>query len=663
MMNKLIDFRHFLGVCVFLCLWTAAAGQINLVPNPGFEEYYDCNFDAINTPIDSVIPFWHGRRVYPRYYNTKCIDPPNDPYFNKPPFQHLAYEGDAYLIISSFDPWNSDESGWQFRGYAQCQLVSPLQPGRTYFLEYQVRPSYNGWHIVHSHLGVDFTDSMIFDAKLGWPQYPVITKPTLEIDSIHGDKDAWNVVRHCFHVEESASVMTIGVFAPIDSIQYILLPDHNGRSPFNAYDAFYLIEITDSMALHVERDTICVGDCVTFSTTHSRIPGSFSWSFPGGLPASGTDSVMQVCYTQPGVYGVIVEAEHCGGTYRSEFLQAVVVVDPPASAPADTLQILALEGETVMLSGCDPGQGQAVRWLPDAALSCVDCAQPSVLAGADAVYTAVWGHEGCTDTCRIALQVLPRVALQAGVDRDTICVEECLFLTGGPIQSGLSYTYAWGGSTPQAWDGMTPISLCGMTPGSHVLTVVGGHALEADTLQFAITVLPGPTRQQVPLTYELYSGDVVVIQAGLVGDRLLWSAEPSDALSLNCSDCTSVTVQAQRSGFILLNAWNGPCADSLQYAIRVIIRQAQLYLPTAFSPNGDGINDTFRAYGRYFRSVALDIYDRWGNHLYTGTGQDVAWDGHSGGRVLDPGVYVYVFRYTDDEGHEAILSGEVQLLR
>lgn len=430
-----------------------------------------------------------------------------------------------------------------------------------------------------------------------------------------------------------------------------------------AYDAFYLIEITDSVELQVERDTICVGDCVTFSTTHSRIPGSFTWSFPGGIPSSGTDSVMRVCYTQPGVYAVSVEAEHCAGSFRSEFLQAVVVVDPPSSAPSDTLQVLALEGDTVWLAGCEPGADYPVHWLPESGLSCAHCAEPSVVAATDAVYTAIWGYEGCTDTCRIAVRVLPRVAIQAAVDRDTLCVEECFFLSGGPAQSGLSYSYSWGGGAPQPWDGMTPIRLCGMTPGEHILTVMGGHALEADTLRFTITVLPKPARLQVPLSYELYSGDAVVIQAGLVGDRLEWTAVPPDALSLNCSDCTSVTVQAQRSGTILLSAWNGPCSDSLHYAIRVIIRQAQLYLPTAFSPNGDGINDSFRAYGRYFQAVGLDIYDRWGNHLFSDTGGEVAWDGSSRGRVLDPGVYVYVFRYTDEEGHEAMLSGEVQLLR
>jgi len=69
---------------------------------------------------------------------------------------------------------------------------------------------------------------------------------------------------------------------------------------------------------------------------------------------------------------------------------------------------------------------------------------------------------------------------------------------------------------------------------------------------------------------------------------------------------------------------------------------SQIYFPTAFSPNADGINDTFQPLGKNFVPQQLRIYNRWGAQISTSIS---IWDGTLGGKQLNPDVFFYVFIY------------------
>ena len=72
-----------------------------------------------------------------------------------------------------------------------------------------------------------------------------------------------------------------------------------------------------------------------------------------------------------------------------------------------------------------------------------------------------------------------------------------------------------------------------------------------------------------------------------------------------------------------------------------------LYIPNAFSPNGDGNNDKFKVYPApnvNIESYTLYIFDRWGNHLYDTSDTSEGWDGRLNSKIFNPGVYVYHIR-------------------
>jgi gliding motility-associated-like protein len=89
---------------------------------------------------------------------------------------------------------------------------------------------------------------------------------------------------------------------------------------------------------------------------------------------------------------------------------------------------------------------------------------------------------------------------------------------------------------------------------------------------------------------------------------------------------------------------NFGCDDS---AVRRLLveRHQTLYVPSSFSPNGDGLNDVFQIEGEDYEFVRLWIFNRWGDQIFYGENDNAKWDGTQNGRVLGLGSYPYIIEY------------------
>ena len=72
-----------------------------------------------------------------------------------------------------------------------------------------------------------------------------------------------------------------------------------------------------------------------------------------------------------------------------------------------------------------------------------------------------------------------------------------------------------------------------------------------------------------------------------------------------------------------------------------INRPIQLYIPTAFTPNGDGLNDEFKAVGEGVDFFHLNVYDRWGNLIFESNQIEMGWNGQVNGQLAQSGFYSY----------------------
>jgi len=88
-----------------------------------------------------------------------------------------------------------------------------------------------------------------------------------------------------------------------------------------------------------------------------------------------------------------------------------------------------------------------------------------------------------------------------------------------------------------------------------------------------------------------------------------------------------------------------------------------IYVPNAFTPNGDGRNDLFKVFGDPIDEMELIIYDRWGEKVFESKQKEDGWDGSFRGKALAPDVYAYYVRVRCFNGQEYITKGNVTLIR
>ena len=104
-------------------------------------------------------------------------------------------------------------------------------------------------------------------------------------------------------------------------------------------------------------------------------------------------------------------------------------------------------------------------------------------------------------------------------------------------------------------------------------------------------------------------------------------------------------------------------SDNIYSNTITIKTPSTLFLPTAFSPNGDGINDVFAAKGHYIKTFKMAVYSSSGQLIHVAEGMGNGWDGHVNGQPAPMGMYNYVVEATDQLGQGFNKKGAVTLIR
>jgi|GEM_PF-989283 len=189
---------------------------------------------------------------------------------------------------------------------------------------------------------------------------------------------------------------------------------------------------------------------------------------------------------------------------------------------------------------------------------------------------------------------------------------------------------------------------------SHQITIpIGGYG--ADTISVEATASPKVS----------FVGDTVQLHVEPSGYRYHWS--PMKYLDNPHSQSPKANMDSVGLHvFSVVVTDHAGCLvgrDTVHVRVRPLNCIENVFVPTAFSPNADGVNDVLYVRSYVVESLEFFIYDRWGKRVFSTTDLNRGWDGTIDGVPAPPDVYSYFLKYRCVDGEEYTRSGNVTLLR
>ena len=233
-----------------------------------------------------------------------------------------------------------------------------------------------------------------------------------------------------------------------------------------------------------------------------------------------------------------------------------------------------------------------------------------------------------------------------------------LFDTGG-------HTYLW--LPPLGLNSNTIGNPVATAPYTTLYTVIArlGNCIP-DTQEVLLTIYPLPSVDAGP-NQRVLAGSTANLQA--TGKNMAWwEWWPGETLS--CTDCLNpvASMTTTTTYFIDVKSDHGcPARDSV--TITLYCDNSMVFIPNAFTPNGDGQNDIFYPRGAGLKVIkTLRIYNRWGELLFSREGiqlndESNGWDGSYKGNPAHTDVYVYIIEAICFTGEDVFIKGDVTILK
>ena len=423
-----------------------------------------------------------------------------------------------------------------------------------------------------------------------------------------------------YSVDNGDTFQNSGSFQNLPAGNYeVLIVDGNActatiNAPLNSENA------PSILAVDLENPN-CIDDNGTITIEATGGIGVLTYSIDGGTTTSTTFTYTGLA---AGAFAVTVEDEV--GCIASENVTLI------APIPAD----ITLTGTSPSCGGSDGtitinttgGNGAMVYSIDNGASGQASGSFTGVPAGSYDIL--VLDAEGCQSIGVTTLLPLPVLnSVEA-----FICQGESFFVGGAPQTTSGDYENTY-------------------------LSVLGCDSIVTTTL--TVHPLPPAGFVATPMTAPVSDPNFVVIGGPGTGITE-WVYDWGDG-TMNTDPSGTHTYDGAGRYTITqtVTSANG-CVNS--FALTVVVREdLRFYIPNAFTPDGDGVNDFFAGYGVGFTEWEMLIFDRWGELIHTTTNTGPPWDGRIGGKDAAQSVYPYRCRVVDQDGIAYEYLGHVTLTR
>ncbi len=285
------------------------------------------------------------------------------------------------------------------------------------------------------------------------------------------------------------------------------------------------------------------------------------------------------------------------------------------------------------------------------------------------VTLSIQTQTGCSDMITLpnAIKVVQSPSIAITGDTDA-CINSSLLHSGiFNFPDTSLVTWQWNFPNGNSSTQQNPPAQTYTVAGNFVVSTIATNSSGCkDTALQNIIIYPLPT-VAMPGTMTIQNGFPVTIPAIYSANTINWVWSPSQGLS--CTDCPqpSAGPKFNTDYTVTFTDQNG-CVNTGLIHVIVICKNANLFMPNTFSPNGDGSNDVFYPRGKGLDRVkSLRIFDRWGEVVFEQNNFPVndplyGWNGTYKGKKPQAGVYVYQVEVYCDNGDIIKLDGNVALI-
>ena len=390
-------------------------------------------------------------------------------------------------------------------------------------------------------------------------------------------------------------------------------------------------------------DSVCIGNSVQIAASGAVV---YNWTF--------NTTLSDTTIANPIATPVITTTYYVTGTDQfgcknSDSVLVYVYFPPVTKVDPDTPFICLGQPITLIASG-----GVKYLWANDPTLSSLSISGPvAIPLDTTTYYVTVTNIHNCSASDSIVINVQLPVTATAQSPFD-VCEGKSLQLS-----SSGGFYYQW---IPPTYLSSANVSNPISRPDSSITyTVVVSNDCFSDSANVVITIRPTPIVDAGNDTL-IYRNTQGTLQGTTNAENYYWV--PSDDIS-NPFDLNASVYPLWNKTYILFAKTQYGCTnfDSVHIFIE---GKTQIFIPTAFSPNNDGVNDIFRIVPPTLNIETLNefsIYNRWGEKVFTTNDISKGWNGVYKGILQGMEVFVWYFSAVTYDGENIFQKGNVTLIR
>lgn len=605
------NMMRYLLLCVLLVSVQLQA-QINLAPNPSFEEYGLCPafYSAVETYADTYVTDWYGPSEGSSDYMNACdasevVGVPTSIFDIYQP----ARTGDAYVGF-----WSYLISG-NYREYVQAELIEPMVADGCYYVEFYVSPatqsdfSFDNWTC--DCIGMYISEERPFYSLIDYtPQ--ITTTP----GAFYTDTVGWTKISGIYIAEGGEEWISIGNFSDDDETEVFDFLDE-GASPYVYMfaDDVLVTELTDLDFLN--DTTVCAGEVVELSLPEGA--GTYLWN------TGDTTASISVIVT--GTY--TVELTTACGVFTDSAYIYFSVDDPLISTT--TSSICHQELPYTIIPGSDY----------DTQIWNTGDTTTNLTITEEGVYVLT-GYADCQSYVdSFIVDVIEQVPNPSPLPDDSlVCAEGWLL----ELQAAAGFdSYEWSNG-----DNTASVSIT--EPGTYWVT----YSSVCDTYTDTIEVFEDAYFS----VYPNLGNDTIL--CSILSEQLVLDAQADLPNYLWNTGETTATIVVATPGLY----WVTSTTECLERSDTILVTSCSFIdVPNAFTPNGDGINDWLTVLCSDCEAFqSLVIYNRWGEQVFETNDYNIGWDGNWNNESQPLGSYAFVLSYFDG-GVLSYKKGHITLVR